>query len=78
MLTGLLPNVQVSMFYLKLQGFSLFFIGVSSVTISVEWGVTDDDKDLDLYMRPAWINGTACETDDFDWDYLRADEEGLY
>jgi len=48
---------------------------VSSVTISVEWGVTDDDEDLDLYMRPAWINGTDCETDDFDWDYLRADEE---
>jgi len=52
---------------------------VSSVTVSVEWGVTDDDAELWLYMHPAWRNGTACETmldyNEDDYYYLYYDME---
>merc|ERR1719308_629574 len=47
---------------------------VSSVTVTVEWGVTDNDEDLDLYMAPAFSNGTRCDTEDMDdYDYLYYD-----
>ena len=47
------------------------------MTVTVEWGVTDNDEDFDLYMAPAFLNGTRCDTEDMDYeDYLYYERNG--
>ena len=41
------------------------------MTVTVEWGVTDNYANININVAPAFLNGTRCDTEEMDGnDYL--------